>query len=78
MKQKDTPQIIRRNQDIYDMYVKLWSEGLRDELIYPQISKAFYLEERTVYRIVLDKRKEPATPSAPAADLFTIPENESK
>ena len=50
--------IKKRNSAIYAMYVKLWGQGLREELIWPQISEVFYLEEETIYRIVLDQNKQ--------------------
>lgn len=42
-----------RNNLIYEMYCKLWQDGLREELIWPKLKEKFHLEEATIYRIVL-------------------------
>ena len=56
MRNKDL--LKRRNKLIYEKYCELWQSGQREELIWPQISVEFHLEESTIYRIVLALVKE--------------------
>lgn len=74
-KSRDTALIEKRNLKIYEMYSQLWGEGLREELIWPQISEAFYLQENTIYRIVLDQTK---VTTKNQLDLFIPPANENQ
>jgi hypothetical protein len=47
----------KRNTQIFDRYAELWSKGVREELIWPELEKEFYLQPNTLYRIVLNERK---------------------
>ena len=49
--------IDRRNKLIYEAYAELWGKGQREELIWPQLTVQFHLEENTLYRIVLKQSK---------------------
>jgi hypothetical protein len=49
--------INRRNRLIYEAYAELWGKGQREELIWPQLTIQFHLEEKTLYRIVLKQSK---------------------
>lgn len=49
--------INRRNKLIYEAYAELWGKGQREELIWPQLTTQFHLEEKTLYRIVLKQSK---------------------
>ena len=49
--------IDKRNQTIYEKYAKLWGQGMREELIWPELEKEFYLEQGTLYRIILKESK---------------------
>lgn len=49
----DCELIKERNQKIYQRYCELWGDGMRDELIWPILSKEFWLRKQTLYRIFL-------------------------
>ncbi|PLW90006.1 hypothetical protein [Mucilaginibacter sp.] len=59
--------INRRNKLIYEKYAELWGQGLREELIWPELVLAFHLERDTIYRIVLKQSKivEAVSPELP-------------
>ncbi|MBB6131356.1 hypothetical protein [Mucilaginibacter lappiensis] len=62
--------INRRNKLIYAKYAELWGQGLREELIWPELVLAFHLERDTIYRIVLKQSKiiEAVSPELPLED----------
>jgi Mor family transcriptional regulator len=47
----------KRNEAIMEDFASLWGSGLREELIYPQLSEKYYLSLSTLYRIVLAHSK---------------------
>lgn len=49
--------INRRNKLIYEKYAELWGQGLREELIWPELVLLFHLERKTLYRIVLKESR---------------------
>lgn len=62
--------INRRNKLIYEKYAELWGQGLREELIWPELVLMFHLERDTLYRIVLKQSKivERVSPELPLTD----------
>lgn len=42
---------------IYEAYCARWGEGLRDEVIYPELGEQFFLEPKTIKDIVRKMRK---------------------
>lgn len=51
--------INQRNQAIYQKYCEMYfGEMKREEVIWPELKKLFWLEEDTLYRIVLKVSKE--------------------
>lgn len=64
---RNTSLINRRNKLIYEKYAELWGQGLREELIWPELVLAFHLERDTIYRIVLKQSKivEAVSPELP-------------
>ncbi|MHB8207777.1 hypothetical protein [Mucilaginibacter sp.] len=47
----------KRNNQIFDRYAEFWSKGIREELIWSELQKEFYLQPYTLYRIVLNERR---------------------
>jgi hypothetical protein len=48
----------KRDKLIFEEYAQLWGAGKRDELIFEELSKKYFLERDTIYRIVLQQKKE--------------------
>ena len=51
----------KRDSLIYEDYAKLWGAGQREELIWPELEKKYYLSASTIYRIVLKQSKQQST-----------------
>jgi hypothetical protein len=49
--------INRRNKLIYEAYAELWGKGIREKLIWPELTLKFHLKEETLYRIVLTQSR---------------------
>ena len=51
----------RRNKSIYEDYTSLFFvDFLREEIIWDRLAERYYLTPKTVYKIVLELRKEAA------------------
>ena len=48
----------RRNKLIYLAYCERWGQGLRDEVIWPELKELFHLEVTTIEKIVRKVRKQ--------------------
>lgn len=52
----------QRDGLIYKRYCQLWGEQqLREEVIWPILTGEFHLAPRTIYRIILEQTKLPAS-----------------
>jgi hypothetical protein len=52
------PRKQKRDRLIYEDYVKLWSDGKREEIIWPILEEKHHLAQSTIYRIVLKITKQ--------------------
>jgi hypothetical protein len=68
---RDNSLINRRNKLIYEKYAELWGQGLREELIWPELVLAFHLQRDTIYRIVLTQSRvvEAVSPELPLKEV---------
>jgi hypothetical protein len=48
----------KRNKLIYEYYCSRWGDGVRDELIYCELSERYHLQTKTLEDIVRMVRKE--------------------
>ena len=54
---RNYPLIEKRNELLFADYAKLWGDGKREELIFEELSEKYFLEVKTIYRIVLRESK---------------------
>jgi hypothetical protein len=46
----------RRNRRIFEDYSKLFTKGFRVDVIYQKLEDKYFLDQGTIYRIILEKK----------------------